>query len=320
MAGEAHLEFEKPIIEIELQIQELKEINSSGVKDLTGEIQKLQKRLHKLHQEIFSNLSPWQKTQMARHPNRPYTMDYIGHMADSFFDLHGGRRFGDDQAIVGGLLNLNPEMLIIIGHQKGRNTKQKLLTNFGMPNPEGYRKALRLMKLAEKFKKPILTLIDTPGAYPGIGAEERGQAEAIAENLRVMSGLRVPIIAVVTGEGGSGGALALGVGDRVLMMEHAVYSVISPESCAAILWRDKSKAPDAAEPLKLTAKDASELGVIDEIITEPFGGAHKDHALASAKLKEAVQRHLEDLKSLPIEILLQKRYNKFRKIGSYREN
>ena len=320
MAGETYLEFEKPIIEIEQQLQELEEINSSGVKDLTGEIQKLQKRLKKLHNEIFSNLSPWQQTQLARHPNRPYTKDFIGYLADSFFDLHGDRRFGDDNAIVGGLLSMEPDNLMLIGHQKGRNTKQKLETNFGMPNPEGYRKALRLMKLAERFNKPVLTLIDTPGAYPGIGAEERGQSEAIAENLREMSRLKVPIVTVVTGEGGSGGALALGVADRVLMMEHAVYSVISPESCATILWRDKTKAADAAEPLKLTAKDAFNLGVIDEIIQEPFGGAHKDHALASAKLKEAVQRHLEDLKRLPIEILLERRYNKFRKIGSYNEN
>lgn len=320
MAGEAYLDFEKPIIELEQQIQELAEINSSGVKDLDGEIQKLKKRLKKLHQEIFANLSPWQKTQLARHPNRPYTKDFIAHMADYFFDLHGDRRFGDDKAIIGGLCTMTPDTLMLIGHQKGRNTKQKLQTNFGMPNPEGYRKALRLMKLAEKFQKPILTLIDTPGAYPGIGAEERGQSEAIAANLLVMSQLRVPIVTVVTGEGGSGGALALGVSDRILMMEHTVYSVISPESCAAILWRDKSKASDAAEPLKLTAKDALKFGVIDEIIQEPFGGAHKDHALATAKVKEAVLRHLDYLKSLPIEILLQKRYNKFRKMGSFREN
>lgn len=319
MAGEFYLDFEKPIIEIESQIEELNEINSSGIKDLTADIQKLRKRLKKLYQEIFSNLSPWQKMQLARHPNRPYTRDFISYMGDSFFELHGDRKFGDDKAIVGGLLTMRPDTLMIIGHQKGRDTKQKLMTNFGMPNPEGYRKALRLMKLAEKFERPVLTLIDTPGAYPGIGAEERGQSEAIAENLKAMSRLRVPIVSVVTGEGGSGGALALAVSDRVLMMGHAVYSVISPESCAAILWRDKSKAPEAAEPLKLTAKDAFKLGVIDEIIPEPLGGAHKDHALAAAKLKEAVQRHFDSLKSLPIEIILKKRYNRFRKIGSFNE-
>jgi len=313
------LEFEKPIRELEEEIERLRELAASQ-ETYRAELAKLKTRLQKLQQEIFSNLSPWEKTQLARHPDRPYTKDYIQHMLDDFVELRGDRRFADDQAIIGGLASMGDVRFVLVGHQKGRSTKEKLAHNFGMPHPEGYRKALRLMKLAEKFHRPVLTLIDTPGAYPGIGAEERGQAEAIARNLQEMIRLRVPIVAVVTGEGGSGGALALGVGDRVLMLEHAIYSVISPESCAAILWRDSSKAKEAAEPLRLTAQDAKELGVIDGIVPEPVGGAHRNYAEMAAILREVVLKNFAELADFSVEELLQLRYNKFRKMGHFEGN
>src|SRR5919106_1206101 len=272
-----YLEFEKPIREIEEKIEKLAGAGS-GKASVQEEIRKLKTRLAQTETELYSNLTPWQRTQLARHAQRPSVLDYVAAFCRDFIELHGDRSFGDDRAIVGGLARFNGKSVIVIGHMKGKTLKERMERNFGMPNPEGYRKALRLMRLAEKFSRPIITFIDTPGAYPGIGAEERGQAEAIARNLLIMSRLNVPIVSVVIGEGGSGGALALGVADRVLMLEHAIYSVISPEGCAAILWDDPAKAADAATNLKLTAKDLLELGVIDEIAPEPVGGAHRDPA------------------------------------------
>jgi len=269
--------------------------------------------------EIFASLSRWQTAQIARHINRPFTMDYLNLIFTEFVELHGDRNFGDDHAIVGGLARLEGEPVMVIGHQKGRDTKEKVFRNFGMPNPEGYRKALRLMEMAERFKLPIITFVDTPGAFPGIGAEERGQAEAIARNLREMSSLTVPIIVVITGEGGSGGALAIAVGDRILMLQYAVYAVISPEGCAAILWSDGTKGEQAAESLKLTAKDIKELEVIDEIVKEPLGGAHRDHKVMAETLKEALLRNLKELMKIPADKLLQERYDKFRKMSRFIE-
>ena len=313
------LDFEKPLDELIRRIRELEELSLDGGGQYEDEIRRLRRKLDKLGKEIFGDLTPWQKTQLARHIERPYPVDYFRRMLDGFLEIHGDRRFGDDHSVLGGIGMLDGKPLVVIGHQKGRDTKSKIKYNFGMPNPEGYRKALRLMKLAEKFGRPVLTMIDTPGAYPGIGAEERGQALAIAENLREMSCLRVPIVAVVTGEGGSGGALALGVGDRVLMLEYSVYSVISPESCAAILWRDSSKAPEAADPLRLTARDAYRFRIVDEIVPEPLGGAHRDPQKMAAALKEVIKRHLQELQSLPLEKLLEQRYNKYRQMGEYGE-
>src|ERR671918_2389933 len=272
-----YLEFEKPIREIEEKIEKLAG-SGAGKAPVQEEIRKLKTRLAQTETELYGNLTPWQRTQLARHAQRPSVLDYITFFCRDFQELHGDRAFADDRAIVGGFARFNEQSVMIIGHQKGRTLKERMERNFGMPNPEGYRKALRLMRMAEKFRHPIVTFIDTPGAYPGIGAEERGQAEAIARNLLVMSRLTVPIVGVVIGEGGSGGALALGVADRMLMLEHSVYSVISPEGCAAILWDDPAKAADAATNLKLTAKDLLELGVIDEIVPEPVGGAHRDPA------------------------------------------
>lgn len=314
-----YLDFEKPLEELHQQIERLQELSSNGNENYQADIKKLTRKLGKLRQDIFHNLTPWQRTQLARHPDRPYCKDYVKLMLDEFTELHGDRHFADDSSIVGGLCRMGSVSLVLIGHQKGRDTKQKLAHNFGMPHPEGYRKALRLMKLAEKFKKPVLTLIDTPGAYPGIGAEERGQAEAIAINLKEMCQLQVPIIAVVTGEGGSGGALALGVGDRILMLENSIYSVISPESCAAILWRNSSKASEAADPLKLTAQDAHGLKIIDEILPEPPGGAHHNHKTMANTLRKAVLRILGELNSFSLDELLDIRYNKYRKIGQFEE-
>src|SRR5213594_2044833 len=306
-----YLDFEKPIAEIEEKIEKLAAAGQSrpGVQD----------DLRKLRAKLYARLTPWQRTQVARHPQRPSTLDYIGRICDSFLELHGDRLYGDDQAIVAGLARLNGRSVVVIGQQKGKTLKERVQRNFGMPNPEGYRKALRLMRLAEKFGRPILTFIDTPGAYPGIGAEERGQAEAIAHNLLVMSRLAVPIVSVVIGEGGSGGALALGVADRVLMLEHAVYSVISPEGCAAILWDDPGKAPDAAAALKLTAKDLLELGVIDEVIPEPMGGAHRDPSAMADRLAKALSAHLGQLAELSGEEILARRDVKYRKMGSVGE-
>ena len=312
MANQYYMEFEKPLMELEKKIAELAVLSESM--DLSAEITKLEKRADKMRAEIFSNLSRWQTAQIARHINRPFTMDYLNLIFTEFTELHGDRLFGDDHAIVGGTARLDGEAVMVIGHQKGRDTKEKVYRNFGMPNPEGYRKALRLMKMAEQFKLPVITFVDTPGAFPGIGAEERGQAEAIARNLREMASLTVPIIVVIAGEGGSGGALAIAVGDRILMLEYSVYAVISPEGCAAILWSDGTKGEQAAEALKITAQDIKELDVIDEIIKEPLGGAHRDHAAMAKSLHEALSRNLAELKRLSPESLVEERYQKFRKM------
>ncbi|HTL98426.1 MAG TPA: acetyl-CoA carboxylase carboxyltransferase subunit alpha [Holophagaceae bacterium] len=304
-------ELEKPILELEAQIQAL-EMDPAQAK----ERDKLQKKLDKLREDLFGNLSDWQRCQLARHPKRPYTLDYISRICDRFEEIHGDRRFADDPAIVCGLGWIDGNPVMVIGQEKGRDTKQKIHRNFGMPKPEGYRKALRLMQMAQKFKRPVLCLIDTMGAYPGIEAEERGQAEAIARNLIEMAKLEVPIVSVVIGEGGSGGALALGVADRVLMMENAVYSVISPEGCASILWKDSAQAPKAAEALKLTAPRLKDLGVIDSVIPEPLGGAHTDWDAAASALKEAITEAFSELNDLGAEDLVEQRYQKFARMGS----
>lgn len=319
-----YLEFEKPIEEIELKIEELKRLSDGKDINLSGEIKKLEKKARDLRSEIFSSLSPWQKTLVARHPDRPYALDYIAMMTEDFVELHGDRRFSDDKAVVGGLARIKGLPIVVVGHQKGRGTKERIRRNFGQPHPEGYRKALRLMQMAEKFKRPILTLIDTPGAYPGIGAEERGQAEAIAFNLMSMSRLRVPVVAVVIGEGGSGGALALSVSDRLYMLEHSVYSVISPEGCAAILWKktndltqdDFSRAADA---LKITAQDLLKFKVIDEIIPEPLGGAHRDPQQTADSIAGKVLAAFEELQSKTPGKLIEDRYKRLKKIGSFVE-
>ena len=318
MANQYYMDFEKPLVEFDKKIEELRTM-SSGTLDLSKEVTKLEKRAEEMRQEIFASLSRWQTAQIARHINRPFTMDYLNLIFTEFVELHGDRNYGDDHAIVGGLARLEGEPVMVIGHQKGRDTKEKVFRNFGMPNPEGYRKALRLMEMAERFKLPIITFVDTPGAFPGIGAEERGQAEAIARNLREMSSLTVPIIVVITGEGGSGGALAIAVGDRILMLQYAVYAVISPEGCAAILWSDGTKGEQAAESLKLTAKDIKDLEVIDEIVKEPLGGAHRDHKVMAETLKEALLRNLKELMQIPADKLLQQRYDKFRKMSRFIE-
>ena len=310
-----YLEFEKPIREIEEKIEKLAAANS-GKPSTQEEIRKLRGKLAQTEHELYSSLTPWQRTQLARHPQRPSTIDYINDLCRGFLEFHGDRSFGDDRAIVGGFARFNDRTVMIIGHQKGKTLKERMQRNFGMPNPEGYRKALRLMKLAEKFNRPIITFIDTPGAYPGIGAEERGQAEAIAHNLLAMSRLTVPILSVVIGEGGSGGALALGVSDRVMMLEHAVYSVISPEGCAAILWDNPAKVPDAASSLKITANDLLELGVIDEIISEPLGGAHRDPKAMCERVGKVLTNQLFQLTDLSTEQLLTDRDRKYRKIGA----
>jgi acetyl-CoA carboxylase carboxyl transferase subunit alpha len=304
-------QLEKPVLELEAQIRAM-EMDPAQAR----EREKLEKKLDKLKADLFTHLTDWQRAQLARHPKRPYTLDYIERICERFDELHGDRRFGDDAAIVAGMGWIEGNAVMIIGQQKGRDTKQKILRNFGMPKPEGYRKALRLMKLAEKFQRPILCLIDTPGAYPGVDAEERGQAEAIARNLLEMAKLEVPVVAVVIGEGGSGGALALGVADRVLMLENAIYSVISPEGCASILWKDASQAPKAAAALKLTAPHLLELGIIDGIVKEPLGGAHSDFDAAAAALKEAVIEAFSELSELSAEALVEERYQKFAHMGS----
>jgi acetyl-CoA carboxylase carboxyl transferase subunit alpha len=314
-----YLDFEKPIAEIEEKLEKLG-ATTSARGSRQEDVNKLRTKLHQLQTEIYAGLSPWQRTQVARHLQRPSTLDYIGRLCDSFIELHGDRAFADDHAIVAGLARFNGRPVVVIGHQKGKTLKERMFRNFGMPNPEGYRKALRLMRLAEKFGKPLLTFIDTPGAYPGIGAEERGQSEAIARNLLVMSSLRVPIISVVIGEGGSGGALAIGVADRLLMLQHAVYSVISPEGCAAILWNDQSKAADAAEQLKMTAEDIQKLGIADEVIPEPLGGAHRDPMLSCDTVKKAIETHLTQLLELSTDDLLKRRYEKYRRIGVLAES
>jgi acetyl-CoA carboxylase carboxyl transferase subunit alpha len=313
------LEFERPILELEVKIQELKQFAEAEKVDVSTEIARLERKVARLQEEVFANLTPWQRTQIARQPTRPNTMDYIRLMLADFVELHGDRAFSDDKAIVGGFARLEGMPLMVIGHQKGRDTKEKLARNFAMANPEGYRKALRLMKLAEKFDKPVLTLVDTPGAYPGIGAEERGQAEAIARNLREMSELRVPIVVVITGEGGSGGALGIAVGDTVLMLEYAIYSVISPEGCASILWRDPAKAPEAAAAMGITAQTLMRLDVIDEIVPEPTGGAHRNHQEMATTLKGSLLKAFDRLRQLPLDTLLDQRYQKFRRMGVFEE-
>ena len=311
------LEFEKPLLELENRIAELRASEDSlAARD---EIAKLEERLARQQQRIYSGLTAWQRTQIARHPKRPHTLDLVNLLLEDWVELHGDRVFGDDKAIVGGLATFDGEPVVVIGHQKGRDTRENIARNFGMPHPEGYRKALRLMQLAGKFGKPIITLIDTPGAFPGLAAEERGQAEAIARNLREMAGLPTPVVCVVTGEGGSGGALALGVGNRVLMLEYSIYSVISPEGCAAILWGEAAKAPEAAELMRVTAPDLLKLGVIDAIVPEPVGGAHRNWDATAASLREALREQLWQLRSKSEAELIEERQEKFRRIGVFEE-
>jgi len=313
------LEFEKPIFELERKIEELKKFTSSENIDLRSEITRLGQKLDALKHEIYENLTPWQRVQIARHPQRPYTLDYIDMLMKDFTQLHGDRRFSDDKAMVCGFAKLDEHKILIIGHQKGRDTNENLMRNFGSANPEGYRKAMRLMRLAEKFQTPIVTFIDTPGAYPGIGAEERGQAEAIAYNLREMTSVRVPIIVIVIGEGGSGGALGIGVGDKICVMKNAYYSVISPEGCAAILWKDRAKSDEAARALKLTAADLLELKIIDKIIPEPLGGAHRDPEKAAKSIKVTILESLNELSNMDTNQMIQARYDKFRNMGKVEE-
>jgi acetyl-CoA carboxylase carboxyl transferase subunit alpha len=314
-----YLDFEQPIADIEAKIEKLKSY-AKGNPIVLEEIGKLKRKASQLQQEIYGKLTAWQRTQVARHPNRPNTLDYINLISQDFIELHGDRCFADDHSIVGGLGWLGQRAVMFIGHQKGKTTKEKVYRNFGMPNPEGYRKALRLMQMAERFQKPVVTFIDTPGAYPGVGAEERGQSEAIAKNLVVMSTLAVPIVSVVIGEGGSGGALALGVADRILMLEHSVYSVISPEGCAAILWNNGAKAPEAAEAMKLTSRDLERLGVINGIIPEPLGGAHRDLAKTAEATQKVIIEHLTKLEGLTTDDLLAQRYEKYRRMGMWGED
>ena len=311
------LEFEKPILELENRIAELRASEDSVA--ARAEIARLEERLARQQQRVYSSLTAWQRTQIARHPKRPHTLDLVNLLLEDWVELHGDRVFGDDKAIVGGLALFEGEPVVVIGHQKGRDTRENIARNFGMPHPEGYRKALRLMQLAARFAKPVITFIDTPGAYPGLGAEERGQAEAIARNLREMAGLPTPVICVVTGEGGSGGALALGVGNRVLMLEYAIYSVISPEGCAAILWGEAGKAPEAAEIMRVTAPDLLKLGVIDAIVPEPVGGAHRDWDAAAASLRAVLREQLWELRSKSEAELIEERQEKFRRIGVFEE-
>jgi acetyl-CoA carboxylase carboxyl transferase subunit alpha len=314
-----YIDFEKPLIDLEREIEHLKRLSLDKSIHADHQLKPLEEKLQRLRKDIFSNLTPWQITQLARHIDRPKTSHYIHSMSENFIEFHGDRSYGDDPAVIGGLCKFNGRSIILIGHQKGTDAKEMVYRNFGMPHPEGYRKALRLMKMAEIFKRPVLTLIDTPGAYPGIGAEERGQAEAIARNLKAMTVLRTPIVTVVIGEGGSGGALAIGVGDRILMLEYSIYSVISPEGCAAILWKDGTKGKVAAESLRLTATDLHRLGVIDEVVKEPSGGAHREPLLMTHLLKEAVERHLEELEKMEMAELLQRRYDRFRRMGDFLE-
>ncbi|MHB8929051.1 MAG: acetyl-CoA carboxylase carboxyltransferase subunit alpha [Melioribacteraceae bacterium] len=311
------LDFEKPIIELENKIEEMRKYE--GRLDIAKEVKTLEEKVLDLKKEIYENLTRWQRVQLARHPERPYTLDYIYMITENFIELHGDRFYKDDKAIVGGFAKIDDQKVMIIGHQKGRDTKSNVYRNFGMSNPEGYRKALRLMKLAEKFKIPVITLIDTPGAYPGLEAEERGQAEAIAKNLFEMSRLRVPIIVTIIGEGASGGALGIGVGDRILMLQNTWYSVISPESCSSILWRSWEYKETAAEALKLTAEDLLAQGIIDRIVPEPLGGAHKDHSQMASTLKAALKEELETLLKIKPEKLVQNRLEKFAKMGEFIE-
>ncbi|MBI3602775.1 MAG: acetyl-CoA carboxylase carboxyltransferase subunit alpha [Candidatus Omnitrophica bacterium] len=312
------LDFEKPVLELEVKINDLRQMSSKRV-TLEPEVKRLEAKLEKLKHDIYMNLTPWQRVQIARHPKRPYTLDYIRLMSDEFLELHGDRLFADDLSIVGGFAKIDSQKVMIIGHQKGRDTKENLQRNFGCAHPEGYRKAMRLMRLAAKFHVPVICLIDTPGAYPGIGAEERGQAQAIAENLRDMAGIKTPVIVAIIGEGGSGGALGIGVADRVLILEHAYYSVISPEGCASILWRSSLRASDAAKALRLHGEDLIKFNIVDEIIPEPLGGAHRSSEETAANLKSALLKHLKKVISLSLEDLLEARYKKYRNIGEFIE-
>src|SRR5207237_1397713 len=314
------LDFEKPIFELERRLHDLKAHSDEHDVDLDPAVKTLEQKLQETRRQIYGNLTAWQRVQIARHVQRPFALDYIDRCFTNWVELHGDRRFADDKAMPSGLAMLGPQRCIVITHQKGRNTKENVMRNFGSAHPEGYRKALRLMRLGEKFGLPIVSLIDTPGAFPGIGSEERHIAESIAVNLREMMTLRVPIIAAVIGEGGSGGALGIGVGDRVLILENAYYSVISPEACSAILWKDRKHAPEAAEALKLTAEDLVRLGVVDEVVPEPEGGAHRDHDQAAGNLGSALRRNLKRVVETPIDDLLKARYRKFRKLGNFAED
>ena len=313
------LDFEKPIVEFERRIEKMRAYGETENVEISEEITRLEEKSRKMREEIYSKLTRWQRVQLARHPKRPYSLDYIERMTSDFFELHGDRSFRDDPAIVSGIGLIGSRKVVIVGHQKGRTTKDKLHRNFGMPHPEGYRKALRIMRLAAKFHRPIICLIDTPGAYPGTGAEERGQAEAIARNLFEMSHLPVPIIVAIIGEGASGGALGIAVGDRILMMENTWYSVISPEGCAAILWHDSTKASQAAEAMQVTASDLHKLGVVDKIIVEPLGGAHRDADEAAKILQESIQSELSELEKIPIPDLIEARIDKYAKMGFWDE-
>jgi len=311
------LDFEKPILELEAKIKELQDFGSNKNISIDPEIKKLKEKLEKMKAEIYNNLTAWQRVQIARHPSRPYTLDYIQMIMSDFIELHGDRQFADDLALIAGLAKLDGVNVLVMGHQKGRDTNENLKRNFGCAHPEGYRKAMRVMEMAEKFRLPIIIFIDTPGAYPGVGAEERGQAQAIASNLKDMSKIKTPIIATVIGEGGSGGALGVGIADKVCILQHAYYSVISPEGCASILWRNSIKAPEAAEALKITAEHLMEFGVVDEIIPEPLCGAHTDPDKVAASLKTSLLNYIKELSSLSEEELLENRYKKFRTIGRY---
>ena len=313
------LDFEKPILELQKRLQDLKTHSDAHELDFDSEVEAMENKISETRRAVYDNLTSWQRVQLARYVKRPYALDYVAACFTDWVELHGDRVFGDDKAMPGGLATLGPHKCVVIMHQKGRDTKENVMRNFGCGHPEGYRKALRLMKMGEKFGLPIISLIDTPGAFPGIGSEERHISEAIAVNLREMMNLRVPTVAVVIGEGGSGGALGIGVSDRVLILENAYYSVISPEACSAILWKDRKHAAEAADALKLTAQDLIGLGVVDEIVSEPEGGAHRDHELAAQKLGTALRRNLEHLKELPIDELMKQRYAKFRKLGKFAE-
>ncbi|QSI75923.1 MULTISPECIES: acetyl-CoA carboxylase carboxyltransferase subunit alpha [Niveibacterium] len=313
------LDFEQPIAELETKIEELRFVQDDSAVDISEEIARLEVKRQALTKDIYAKLTPWQIAMVARHPQRPYTLDYVQHLFTDFKELHGDRNFADDKAIVGGMARFNGTPCMVIGHQKGRDTKEKILRNFGMPRPEGYRKAERLMRLAEKFGLPIFTFVDTPGAYPGIDAEERGQSEAIGRNLYVMAELKVPLIATIIGEGGSGGALAIAVGDQLLMLQYSTYSVISPEGCASILWKSADKAPDAAETMGITASRLKSLGLIDKVVNEPVGGAHRDHRAMAQSLKRALADALRQVADLPTNELLEQRYQKIMSYGRFKE-
>jgi len=319
MSKRHFLEFEQPVSELESKIEELRYVQNESAVDISEEIDRLGKKSLQLTKDIYASLTPWQVTQIARHPQRPYTLDYVNEIFADFQELHGDRAFADDQSIVGGLARFNGQACMVIGHQKGRDTKEKIARNFGMPKPEGYRKALRLMKLAEKFGLPVFTFVDTPGAYPGIDAEERGQSEAIGRNLFEMARLRVPIIATVIGEGGSGGALAIAVGDAVLMLQYSTYSVISPEGCASILWRDSTMAPDAADALGITASRLKALGLIDKIVPEPLGGAHRDPQITAQALKKALAETLKQLREMKPKELVETHLERLMSYGKFKE-